>query len=132
MDMSPILEASGMCLPINAADSDWEDWLHAQYRPPPVAKKRRANFAVLRRQFATLTCALLQLTCHLTVEFTDEILSLVHMHLQEDYFDFIDQDKVIVKFEALCVRLWLERLSLCMDITHMKTGRLEGADFKNK
>lgn len=132
MDVSAILEQSGSFYPANIHDDDWQHWLNTQPLTAAKTSNRRPKFPILRRQFATLTCFLLQRTSELTVAESDEIIALIQAQLQPSYFEFIDRSQVLQKFEALCVRLWLERLALSLDVAHLNAGRQGGNEFKSK
>ncbi|ETN45625.1 uncharacterized protein HMPREF1541_09457 [Cyphellophora europaea CBS 101466] len=131
LDVSPLLEVSGTFYPVAVHDDEWQDWLHAPLQMYPAISNRRTKFPVLRRQFATLTCFLLQSTTQLDVLRSDEILAAMEEQLQSDYFDRFDHSQVIQRFEALYVRLMVQRTALSVDVTHLKTGRKSGVAFKN-
>lgn len=132
MDVWPVLEHSSNFFPASVHDADWQNWLQARLQPVPATSNRRPKFPILRRQFASLTCFLLQLTPQLSVAEADEILASVQAQLLESYYETFDRSQVLQKFEALCVRLWVERLILSLDVAHQKAGRKHGDVFKSE
>lgn len=132
MDVWPVLEHSSNFFPASIHDADWQNWLQARLQPVPEASNRRPKFPILRRQFASLTCFLLQLTPQLCIADADDILASVQAQLLDTYYETFDRSQVLQKFEALCVRLWVERLILSLDVAHLKAGRKHGDAFKNE
>lgn len=132
MDVWPVLEHSSSFFPASIHDTDWQNWLQARLQPVPETSNRRPKFPILRRQFASLTCFLLQVTPQLPIAEADEILNSVQAQLIDTYYGTFDRSQVLQKFEALCVRLWFERLILSLDVAHLKAGRKQGDAFKNE
>lgn len=118
--------------PLSIPDSEWDDWRQVPRPPPPAATNQRPKFPILRRQFATLSQYLLRRAPDLSIDNATTLLAALNDQLQRTYYEAFDQAQTIQRFEALCVRIWQERLALSLDATHITYGRRSGDEAEKE
>lgn len=124
--------------PVNVNDADWEAWLHTQLSPPPQDRVGFSDvtFVILRRQLATLMQNLLNEIPYLSVERAETILQKARDEVGEYFLPQSEhqgpQQAQMHKLVQCLTQLYLDKISLAIDIGHVKYGRKQGDEIKNQ
>jgi hypothetical protein len=129
----PIASVTNLA-PMNADDITWEEWLYTKFAPRPVDKQGYTDmtFAVVRPQLALLMASMLTQIAHLTTEQSAALLGQARTELTLRYTQYFDLEQPMQKLVEAYIRLYLETISLAVDIGHVKHGRERGNEFKNR
>ena len=137
--IDPWIDENVPIYPINANEEDWAAWLHTQLSPPPRDQSGFSDmtFVILRRQLATLMQMLLNEIPSLSVERAETILQKARDEVDE-YLSPPSERQVgpqtmqMYKIVQSSTQLHLEKISLVIDISHVKYGRKQGDEIKNQ
>ena len=131
----PTMGLGNSFYPRTVSDEQWQQWARdGASTIVPASNNAWRQFATLRRQLSALTCHTLQQGHTLTIPAGERLLKLADDQLQKDYYPAFEPREFpyIRRFEALSVRMWYDRLSLTVDVLHLKHARRTGPQFEHE
>ncbi|KKY25378.1 putative fungal specific transcription factor domain-containing protein [Phaeomoniella chlamydospora] len=127
-------DASANIFPSNTDDALWENWLHTQLSRPPQSREGFSGmaFVLLRRQLLTLMAILLRQIADLPKERAIGLLDEARERFKAQYFRHFDISEPMQRLVEAYSSIAFDRITLAVDIGHVKYGRTQTDEAKNE